>query len=144
MSTCTFQTTNSEGEWPRSCEQPVIAEGYCTRHHVLCDDALQFVLAKIASSSVKMYYVGLTSRPRARSHGAKNRVYNRVIIKQELGPAEAISLERFLQEKCKCGDKQCMLYQKYDPTLRDLPYRPSLGSLPTPLPIYSVYVACMV
>jgi hypothetical protein len=65
------------------------------------------------------------------------------MVKQELGPAEAISLEKFLQEKCKCGDKRCTPYQKYDPELRDLPYRPSLGSLPTPLPIYSVYVGCM-
>src|SRR5437763_12609927 len=122
MSICTFQTTNSKGEWPRSCEQPVIAEGYCARHDALCDDALHFVLAKIASRSVKMYYIGLTSRPRARSHGATNRAYNRVMIKQELGPAEAISLEKFLQEKCKCGDKRSMLYQKYDPKLRDLRY----------------------
>ena len=144
VSICTFQITNHKGEWPRPCEQPVIADGHCASHYALCDDALQFVSAKIASPSVKMYYIGLTSRPRARSHGAKNRVYDRVMLKQELGPAEAISLEKFLQEKCKSGDKQCILYLKYDPTLRDLPYRPSLGSLPTPLPIYSVYVACMV
>jgi len=140
--TCTFQITR-KGEWPRPCKQPLIAEGHCASHHALCDDAFQFVLSKIVSPSVEMYYVGLTSRPRARSHGAKNRVWNRIMLKQNLGPAEAISLEKFLQEKCKCGDKQGILYQKYHPTLRDLPYRPSLGSLPTPLPIYSVYVACM-
>jgi len=66
------------------------------------------------------------------------------MVKQSLGPAEAISLEKFLQEKCKFSDQRCMPYQKYDPKLRDLPYQPSLGSLPTPLRIYSVYVACMI
>ena len=126
-----------------ACEQPVIAAGHCASHHVLCDDAFQFVLSKVVSPSLEMYHIGLTSRPRARSQGAKNRVWNRIMLKQNLGPAEAISLERFLQNKCKCGDKQGILYQKYHPTLRDVPYRPSLGSLPTPLPIYSVYVACM-
>jgi len=141
--TCTFQITDPNGEWPRPCKQPLIAEGHCASHHALCDDAFQFVLSKIVSPSVETYYVGLTSRPRARSHGAKNRVWNRIMLKQSLGPAEAISLEKFLQQKCKCGDKQGILYQKYHPTLRDVPYRPSLGSLPTPLPIYSVYVACM-
>jgi hypothetical protein len=65
------------------------------------------------------------------------------MLKQDLGPAEAISLEKFLQEKCKSGDKQRVLYLKYHPKLRVLDYRPSLGSLQTPLPIYSVYVACM-
>jgi hypothetical protein len=96
--TCTFQITNHKGEWPRPCEQPVIAEGHCASHHALCNDAFQFVLSKIVSPSVKMYYVGLTSRPRARSHGAKNRAYNRIMLKQSLGPAEAIGLEKFLQE----------------------------------------------
>jgi hypothetical protein len=86
----------------------------------------------------------------ARFHGNKNKVYDDIEFvagllgpaKAGLGPAEAVSLERFLQDKCKLGDPRRTPYQKYDPHKRNLPYHASLGASPTSLPIYSVYVAC--
>jgi hypothetical protein len=98
-----------------------------------------------------MYYIGLTHWGDQRFYGTKNKVYRPVFVagllgpaNAGLGPAEAVSLEKFLQDKCKLGDKRHMLYQKYDPDKRDLPYYASLGASPTRYtdPIWSVYAAC--
>ena len=107
-------------------------------------------MAKIASRSVRLYYIGLTHWGLARFHGRKNKVYDDIEFvagllgpaKSGLGPAEAVSLENFLQDKCKLGDRRSLAYLKYAPEKRDLPYRASLGTSPMLLPIYSVYVAC--
>ena len=94
-----------------------------------------------------MYYIGLTHWGHQRFYGT---AYRPVFVagrlgpaEEELGPAEAVSVENFLQEKCKLGSKEHTAYRKYHPEKRDLSYRPSLGSSPALLPIYSVYVACM-
>ena len=102
----------------------------CARHHALCEEALGRVLAKIASRSVRVYYVGVTDWGFARFHGIKNKVYDDIEFvagllgpaKAGLGPAEAVSLEKFLQAKCKLGDERLTPYQKYDPDKRNLPY----------------------
>ena len=61
-----------------------------------------------------MYYIGLTHWDLARFHGKKNKVYDDIEFvagllgptKAGLGPAEAVSLEKFLQDKCKLGDQK--------------------------------------
>jgi hypothetical protein len=90
-----------------------------------------------------MFYIGVTHWGLARFHGNKNKVYDDIeFVAGLLGPAEAVSLEKFLQDKCKLGDRRRTPYQKYDPRKRNLPYHASLGASPTSLPIYSMYVAC--
>jgi hypothetical protein len=96
-----------------------------------------------------MYYIGLTHWGHQRFYGTEYRpvfvagMLGPTPAKERLGPAEAASLEKFLQDKCKLGSKGGTAYRKYHPEKRDLPYRPSLGASPALLPIYSVYVACV-
>ena len=150
MARCIFQVTSPQGVW-QACREAAPAGPYCARHHALCDNALRLVSTTIASPSVRMYYIGLTHWGDQRFYGTKNKVYRPVFVagllgpaNAGLGPAEAVSLEKFLQDKCKLGDKRHMLYQKYDPDKRDLPYYASLGASPTRYtdPIWSVYAAC--
>jgi hypothetical protein len=146
MAGCTFQITGRKGVW-RACGAPAeLDQQFCAGHHTLCQQALGLVEETIASHAVSMYYIGLTHWGHQRFYGT---MYRPVWVagalgpaKEALGPAEAASLEKFLQDKCKLSNKQGIAYRKYDPAKRDLPYRASLGASPALFPIYSVYVAC--